>query len=247
MICVDLDLLCEQFENPDFIYDDPIQFPHLYVYKKDIEIAGFLASVFAYGKRDAFIEKLNFLFEAMGNSPLEFLKNFNPETSDFKGFDYRFSKSEDLINLLKILSKLYQNSSLEELFAYGYEKTKTIKGMLQVVVDYFYSNCDNLSKGFCHLLPNPQKNSALKRFNMYLRWMVRGGCVDLGIWSFIKPVDLFIPLDTHVARISRDLGLLKRTSNDWQAVCELTEALKKFDFDDPIKYDFALFGYGVNN
>jgi len=247
MIEADLDMLCEKYENPDFIYDDPIQFPHLYVYKKDIEIAGFLASAFAYGKREAFIEKLNILFEAMGNSPEAFLKNFSPETSKFKGFDYRFSKAEDLINLLKILSKLYEKSSLEELFAYGYEQTKSIKGMLQVVVDYFYSNCDNLSKGFCHLLPNPQKGSALKRFNMYLRWMVRSGSVDFGIWTFIKPSDLLIPLDTHVARISKELGFLKRNSNDFQAVCEITDELKKLDAEDPIKYDFALFGYGVNN
>ena len=121
--------------------------------------------------------------------------------------------------------------------------------MFQVVVDYFYSNVEDKSvtKGFYHLLPDPKKKSAMKRFNMLLRWFVRKSEVDIGIWNFVPKSELLIPLDTHVAKISRSLGLLKRNDNGFESVIELTNNLKIFDKDDPIKYDFALFGYGVNH
>ena len=116
------------------------------------------------------------------------------------------------------------------------------------VTDYFYSRAkDNTAQGFKFMIPDARKGSAMKRMCMYLRWMVRKGEVDFGIWNFMPPSELFIPLDTHVARISREMGLLTRKSNDFEAVIELTENLKKFDEQDPVKYDFAIFGYGVNN
>ena len=118
--------------------------------------------------------------------------------------------------------------------------------MLQCVCDYFYSDCE-LTQGYCHFVPNPKKGGAMKRLNMFLRWMVRESSVDLGVWDFIKPSQLYIPLDTHVARISRELNLLTRNANDMKSVIELTDTLKSFDEEDPIKYDFALFGYGINH
>ena len=120
--------------------------------------------------------------------------------------------------------------------------------MFQGVVDYFYSKVDKTAtNGFYHMLPNPSKKSALKRLNMLLRWFIRNGEVDLGIWTFMDKSELLIPLDTHVAKISRKLGLLKRNDNGYESVIELTNNLKLFNPTDPIKYDFALFGYGINN
>ena len=119
--------------------------------------------------------------------------------------------------------------------------------MLQSVTDYFYSRVKNkVGQGFYHLIPNPQNNGTMKRMNMYLRWMVRDGEVDLGIWDFIPKSELLIPVDVHVARISREMGLLSRKSNDKKAVLELTENLKKLDPKDPVKYDFGMFGKDVN-
>ncbi len=243
-----LDDLVKTYEVPAFIGDDPVQFPHRYQKKEDIEIAAFIASVFAYGKREAFISKLNILFERMGDKPYEFVVNFDENSTVVDDIDYRFSVGIDLKQIIIILKKLYnEGRSLEALFAYGWEQSKDVGAMLQVVVDYFYSNVTlPVTKGFYHLLPNPSKKSACKRLNMFLRWMVRKSSVDLGVWAFMPKSELLIPLDVHVAKISRQLGLLSRNQNDYLAVIELTGQLKKFDPSDPVKYDFAMFGYGVS-
>lgn len=240
---VEFDKLVETYETEDFIKDDPIQFPHRFKEEKDIEIAGFVASCFAYGNRKVFIKKLNELFEIMNNEPYEFVMNF--DSKPLKDFNYRFSKGKDTTELLQKISHLYQKgSSLRDLFLKNFDNEMI--PMLQCVCDYFYADCD-LTQGYCHFVPNPKKGGAMKRLNMFLRWMVRKSPVDLGVWDFIKPSQLYIPLDTHVARISRELNLLTRNANDMKSVIELTEALKSFDAKDPIKYDFALFGYGVNH
>ena len=246
-----LNQLVELYEKEDFIKDDPINFVHKLKNKNDIEITGFLASIFAYGKRDLFINVLEQLFSQMSNEPYKFILNCEKNIEKIHNIDYRFSKNVDIQQILLILNKLYKRdkSSLEKLFAYGWEKYGSVADMLQIVCDYFYSNVDEkvVTPGFYHLIPNPVKGSPLKRMNMYLRWMVRKSVVDLGIWDFIPKSELLIPLDVHVARISRQIGLLKRSSNDFKAVLELSNNLKQFDSNDPIKYDFALFGYGVNN
>ena len=137
---------------------------------------------------------------------------------------------------------------MESLFNYGWENTKSVKGMLQTVIDYFYGRVTlPVTKGFYHLLPNPSKGSACKRLNMLLRWLVRDGAVDLGIWTFMPKSELLIPLDVHVAKISRKIGILNRSQNDYNSVLEIMAHLKSFDSVDPVKYDFAMFGYGVNN
>ncbi len=250
----ELDKLVEKYETVDFIKNDPIQFPHRYLNKnkEEIELAGFIASLFAYGNRKLFIKKLDNIFEKTNNDLLGFIKN--GDFSNLKGIEYRFSKDNDIIPIFEILSKLYNETrGLEELFEYSwsiphpnpllYERKQVF---LQTVVNYFYSNAPKtVTQGFYHMLPNPQNEGAMKRMNMFLRWMVRKGPVDLGIWDFIQPKDLLIPLDVHVARISREMGLLTRKSNDFKSVSELTNNLKNFSFDDPIKYDFALFGFGV--
>ncbi len=237
----ELDELVKKYETKEFIKNDPIQFPHKGKSKEEIELLGFLASLFAYGNRKIFINKLNQLFELSDNDVLNYIKN--GDFKNLKGFEYRFAKDFDIIQIYKCLSKLYNKSQgLEELFKYGYEK----ENMLQIVVDYFYSNVsDKVGQGFFHMIPNPKNGGAMKRMNMFLRWMVRKSDVDLGIWQFIKPSELLIPLDVHVARVSRNMGLLQRKSNDFKAVLELTEQLKRFCPEDPIKYDFAMFAFGV--
>ncbi len=238
----ELDELVNQYENFDFITNDPIQIPHKYKDEEDITISAFVTSCFAYGNRKVFIKKLNELFGRINNQPFEYVKNFDPII--LKDFSYRFSKDIDVICFFEKLHNLYKRSNLKNLFKENYNND--IQSMLQAVCDYFYCNA-NLTQGYCHLIPNPQKGCAMKRMNMFLRWMVRKPPVDFGIWNFIPKSELLIPFDTHVARMSRALGLLKRNSNDFKAVTELTSCLKQFDTNDPVKYDFALFGYGVTH
>ena len=286
----ELDNLVQKYETTDFIKDDPIQFPHRFKNKEDIELAGFIASLFAYGNRKMFIAKLNDLFTRADNDIANYIKN--GEFENLKGLEYRFSKDYDIIPIFEILHALYKESrGLEELFEYGWnvscsgeisphpspawlstlnesadsarqnpsalcrQSAPPIKGgdtaldyltFFQTVVDYFYSRAPKtVGQGFFHMLPNPANGGAMKRMNMFLRWMIRKSPVDLGIWNFMQPKDLLIPLDVHVARVSRNMGLLNRKSNDFKAVIELTNKLKEFSPNDPIKYDFAMFAFGV--
>ena len=242
-----LDKYSEEYETTEFIKDDPVSFVHKFEDKQNNEIAGFIASSFAYGKREVFIAKLNYIFDLMQNKPFDYIKS--GDFSNIKNCDYRFSKDIDLLQMLKILNTLYnEGETLESLFEYSYKEGKNVWQMFQGVVDYFYARVNMpVTKGFYHLLPNPAKKSALKRMNMLMRWFVRKSAVDIGIWNFIPKSELLIPLDTHVAKISRKLGILNRNDNGYESVIQITDTLKKFDKNDPIKYDFALFGYGVNN
>ena len=198
----------------------------------------------AYGSREQFIKKLNILFgDIVQNEPLNFIENY--DSGIIGDFNYRFGKPKDFVAIFEIMKELYSSGSkLEELFNYGYKQGK----IFESVVDYFYSRVKSeVGQGFYHMIPNPRNGGAMKRMCMYLRWMVRNSSVDMGVWKSIKTSELFIPLDVHVGRISRQMGLLKRNANDFKSVLELTNKLKEFDALDPIKYDFALFGYGVNN
>lgn len=237
-----LDELVIRYETPEFIVSDPVQFPHRYEKAEDIEISAFIASIFAFGNRKAFIAKLNQLFLMMGESPYKYLMEGN---FDLQGFNYRFLKEKDVALILKVLQKLYKDDGgLASLFS----RAQNTEDMMQYVCDYFYQVAgENVGEGFCFAIPNPSKGGAMKRMWMFLRWMVRKSSVDLGVWKFITPDKLFIPMDVHVARISRELGILKRNSNDKKAVEELTAYLRILDPVDPVKYDFALFGYGVNS
>ena len=243
----ELDRLVEKYETPDFIKDDPIQFIHKYQVKSDLELVGFISSLFSYGSRKVFIKKLEEILSKANGDITEFVKN--GDFSALKGIEYRFSKDNDIIPIFEILSGLYNESrGLEELFKYGWvsaNKTDYYK-FFQSVVGYFYSRAPKTAgQGFYHIIPNPVNGGAMKRMNMFLRWMVRKPPVDLGIWKFMEPKDLLIPLDVHVAKVSREMGLLNRKSNDFKAVIELTERLREYSPDDPVKYDFAMFAFGV--
>ena len=261
---IELDRLVEKYETVDFIKNDPIQFPHRFKNKDDIELAGFIASLFAYGNRKLFIAKLNDLFNRADNDIANYVRN--GDFKNLKGLEYRFSKDYDIIPIFEILNKLYsETQGLEELFEYGWKNaqeeqtsphpsppprrgnvTLDYLKFFQSVVDYFYSQAPKtVGQGFYHMIPNPQNGGAMKRMNMFLRWMIRKPPVDLGVWNFMQPKDLLIPLDVHVARISRNMDLLNRKSNDFKAVIELTKKLQEFFPEDPTKYDFAMFAFGV--
>lgn len=241
----EIDQLVEKYETTDFIKDDPIQFPHRFVEKKDIEIAGFIASLVAYGQRKVFIKKLSSLFEIAQNEPLNFILNFEPKI--LGDFNYRFGKPDDFAQIFSVMRSLYEKEGgLEELFKYGYNNPVG-ENMFVPITDYFYSNViNNEAQGVRFMIPDARKGSAMKRMCMFLRWMVRKGPVDFGIWDFMPASDLLIPLDTHVARLSREMGFLTRNANDFKSVLEITENLRKFDSTDPTKYDFAMFGFGVS-
>lgn len=242
----ELDKLAQKYETPDFITDDPVQFVHKFKAKEDMELAGFISSLFAYGNRKLFIKKLDDLFSRTDYDVSNYVKN--GDFKNLKGLEYRFSKDYDIIPVFDILHNLYTESNgLEELFSYSFTpRGENYDHFLQKVVDYFYARAPkDAGHGFYHMIPNPQNGGAMKRMNMFLRWMIRKSSVDVGIWSFMKPKDLYIPLDVHVARISRQMGLLLRKSNDYRAVVELMTSLREFCPEDPVKYDFAMFAFGV--
>lgn len=241
----ELDELVEKYETKEFIETDPIQMIYKYKTTDEIELIGFISALFAYGSRKVFIPKLEQLFEKMGASPILYIKN--GDFSNLRGFNYRFAKENDVKEIFQVLSKLYNSGeTIRTLFKYGYETKGDIWGMLKIVTDYFYSNAEDAGDGFYFMLANPDNGGAMKRLNMYLRWMVRKSSVDYGIWDFIPASELLIPLDTHVAKISREMNLLTRKSNDFKAVIELTDKLKQFDPKDPVKYDFAIYAKGIN-
>lgn len=248
-----LDDLVLKYETVDFIDKDPIRFPHMFSSSLDIELSGIISSAFAYGKRELFIKKLEVIFtKIMKNNPSEFIMNFDLE-KDFKYFEnfkYRYTKGCDVCLLLNSLKKAVEEySTLENLFMKGFSADdKNVKQALIHFTEVLYEYNKNQPdiRGFKFLLPSPKANSACKRLNMFLRWMVRKSEVDFNLWKNIPQSKLIIPLDVHVARVSRGLGLILRNQNDWQAAEILTEVLKQFDENDPVKYDFALFDMGVD-
>ena len=242
-----LEDLRKQYETADFIKDDPVQFPHLFKNDiKNLELMGFVASIFAFGRREAFIQKLNLILDIAHHNIYEFILNFDKNEDKLDGFIYRFYKDYDIKALFYILQGvLKKGMTLGDLF---YEnKNKDTKIIIQNIYNVFEKSKFNpKTQGFSFMMADPSKGGANKRMNMFLRWMVRKGPVDFGVWDFIKPSDLIIPLDIHVGNVSRGLCLLERKQNDYRSAWQLTQKLKTFDENDPVKYDFALFGAGVN-
>lgn len=235
-----LDYKADFFENPSFIQDDPLQFPHRFNQKEDIEIIGFLMATIAWGNRKSIISSGEKLLQIMSNEPYAFIQSYKtPKT--LIPFTHRTFNNEDLNFFFLQLQNIYRTSNLEECFSKGTNAFERIGNFRQI----FLSNTE-ANRSQKHL-SNPAKNSAAKRLNMYLRWMCRYNekKVDLGIWKSIPTNDLMLPLDVHTSNISRKLGLLNRKQDDWKALVELMQNLKSFDPIDPVKYDFALFGLGA--
>lgn len=245
-----LDQAVAQYNQPNFIENDPICIPHAFEKKQDIEIMGFWAAVLAWGNRTTIIKKCKELVQLMDGTPHDFI--LNHEESDLKAFlsfKHRTFNATDTLYFLHFFQQFYQkHDSLEEAFTQDFPTDAPhVEKALKDFHELFFSLKEYPERTRKHIA-TPARKSACKRINMFLRWMVRkdDASVDFGIWKSIAPADLMIPLDVHVARISTQLGLLKRSKNDWLAVEELTANLRRFDPADPVKYDFALFGMGVN-
>lgn len=236
-----------QYNQPGFIEYDPISIPHQYTRKQDIEIAGFVASMLAWGQRKTIVSKCNSFFQLMDNSPYEFIRNHSAEDlKPFLQFKHRTFNATDALYFIQFFKSHYaHHDSLEAAFTYS-PTIWEAKAGLSWFFQMFFADPDHPRRTYKHI-PNPAKKSACKRMNMFLRWMVRKDTkgVDFGIWDTIKPAQLICPCDVHVDRVGRALGLISRKQTDWETAVELTENLKLFDANDPVKYDFALFGMGV--
>ena len=240
-----LDKKVKEYNRPEFIKDDPISIPHLFTKKQDIEIAGFFASVFAWGNRTTIISKSKELMQRMGNSPHEFIKDHTTkDLKNLKGFKHRTFHEGDLYYFVESLHQHYsKHDSLESAF-FPVQDYSVEQGLVHFK-NYFFS-FDHLKRTEKHI-SSPLQKSTCKRLNMFLRWMVRkdNNGVDFGLWKNISPSQLICPIDVHVARVAKKMKLLKRKQVDWLAAAELTDALCQLDRDDPVKYDFALFNLGV--
>ena len=242
-----LDEKAAYYNQPLFIESDPIQIPHQFSKKEDIEIAGFLVATIAWGNRKSIIKNGKRLMQLMGNAPHDYILNFSEENhaESLSGFVHRTFNSDDLIYFMKALQHIYkEHGGLEAVFA-----TFSEENNLQPAIHHFkktFFSLPHLKRTEKHV-SDPLKNSAAKRINMFLRWMVRNDNtgVDFGIWNSLSPFQLSCPLDVHSGRVARSLSLLKRKQNDAKAVKELDTSLCKLDPSDPVKYDFALFGLGV--
>lgn len=231
------------YNNQSFIKNDPISIPHKFKIKQDIEISGFFAAIFAWGKRSIIINKGLELMDRMDNSPYQFItQHKDSDLKNLLGFKHRTFNETDLLYCVDFMKRHYSKyDSLEDAF-----QGETMEDRLNYFGSYFFTSPNAPARTKKHI-PSPTRKSACKRINMYLRWMVRHDKmgVDFGIWKNTKPSELICPLDLHVERAARSLGLLNRDKSDWKAALELTENLKKFDCEDPVKYDYALFGLSI--
>ena len=246
-----LDTKVKQYNKVDFIEKDPICIPHQFKKQQDIEIAAFFAAIFAWGNRTTIINKSNDLLNRMGHAPYEFVLNHRPkDLKKLLGFVHRTFNDTDALYCIEFFKHHFkQHQSLETAFfqnQFTGGKIKTVEAALTHFQTYFMSLEDAPKRTQKHI-SSPVSGSTCKRLNMFLRWMIRKDQqgVDFGIWKSIKPADLIIPIDVHVARVSRSIGILNRPQTDWQAALELTEYCRTLDPKDPVKYDFALFSLGV--
>ncbi len=246
-----------EFNFKDRLKHDPVEFPHRYTKKEDIEIAGFIAASFAYGKIGLFKPVIENIMKPGNKHPAEFIKNFdlNKDRKYVKGINYRFNKEKDVLCYIYMLGiALKEWGTLKSMFYNYYNpEDEDIKNalsgftgfLLKINTSPVYG--ENIKPyGLKQLFPSPEKGSACKRMNLFLRWMIRDKDIDFGLWNEISPSKLIIPLDTHIAKISKCMGLTTRNSSDWKTAKEITESLKKYDPEDPVKYDFALCHHGIS-
>jgi uncharacterized protein (TIGR02757 family) len=235
-----------QYNTPQFIESDPIQIPHLFTLKEDIEIAGFLTATISWGNRKMIIQNAHRMMQLLGNTPYDFvMSHTETDLERLENFVHRTFNGSDLSTFIRGLKHIYQNhGGLEAVFNTHQESDNLQKSIHELKKIFF--EIVHQSRTQKHV-SDPLNNSAAKRINMYLRWMVRqdNAGVDLGIWQSISPSKLSCPLDVHSGNVARKLGLLERKQNDGKALSELDTNLRKLDKNDPVKYDFALFGLGV--
>jgi uncharacterized protein (TIGR02757 family) len=251
-----LDRFYRDFDFAGRMLKDPIEFPHGYKKKEDIEVSGLIAACLAYGKVELFKPVIEKILSAMGGSPYSFLRDFDVKKQRrlFR-VKYRFNEREDIICMLFLIHKLLADySSVENAFMkyYASDHLDTGKGITGLVKEIMSVDTTTVygrnirPRGLVQLFPSPEKGSACKRMNLFLRWMVRDRDIDFGIWRRVPKNRLVIPLDTHIATVSKCLGFTRRSSSDWKTALEITQALKTFDPEDPLKYDFALCHHGIS-
>lgn len=235
-----------QYNTLDFIDSDPVQIPHLFSQKEDVEIAGFLSATIAWGNRKMIIQNSHRMLDLIGNAPFDFVMSHSESDLErLNNFVHRTFNGQDFMGFIKSLQHIYKNhGGLETVFAQNQEEQSMQKSISEFKKTFF--SIPHLPRTQKHI-SDPLNNSAAKRINMYLRWMVRqdNKGVDLGIWKSIPPAALSCPLDVHSGNVARKLGILNRKQNDSKALAELDAKLREFDPNDPVKYDFALFGLGV--
>ena len=235
-----------QYNTLDFIESDPVQIPHLFTQKEDIEISGFLSATIAWGNRTMIIKNSKKMIDLMGNAPYDYvMSHTDDQLEQLDNFVHRTFNGQDFTHFIKSLKHIYSNhNGLEAAFAKNQDPNSLQRSISEFKKLFF--EIPHLQRTQKHV-SDPLNNSAAKRINMYLRWMIRqdNKGVDLGIWKSIPPAVLSCPLDVHSGNVARKLGLLTRKQNDAKAVTELDEKLRLLDPNDPVKYDFALFGLGV--
>lgn len=237
-----------QYNTPAFIECDPISIPHSFTSLHDREISGFLTAAIAWGRRDLILRSSRRMMELLDNSPYEFITSASEfEIQRLSKFVHRTFNGADFISFINGLRHIYSRfNSMEDVLLEGMKTTGSVRDGLSCLREIFFylPHAARNEKHFADVMGG----AAGKRLNMFLRWMVRvdNNGVDFGIWKKIDQSKLYIPLDLHSGNTARRLGLLKRKMNDWKSVEELTEILRQFDPSDPVKYDFALFGLGVN-
>ena len=235
-----------QYNTLDFIESDPVQIPHLFTQKEDVEIAGFLSATIAWGNRKMIIKNSHKMMDLMGNAPYDFvMSHSDADLQRLNTFVHRTFNGIDFASFIRSLKNIYENHhGLESIFAQNKETATMQKSISEFKKIFFEIPHEYRTQKH---VSDPLNNSAAKRINMYLRWMVRQDTagVDLGIWKSISPAALSCPLDVHSGNVARKLGLLTRKQNDGKALTELDSKLREFDPKDPVKYDFALFGLGI--
>jgi uncharacterized protein (TIGR02757 family) len=251
-----LDGFYDEYDFDTRLLLDPIEFPHRYADPADIEVCGFIASCLAYGRVDLFKPVAEKILSVMGKSPSSFLTDFSVKKQRFLfPWKYRFNESSDIVCLLFIIhTLLVRYGSLRHAFMRHFTTADQntgvmLAGFVQEVMSITTTPVygENIyPPGMAQFFPSPRKGSACKRMNLFLRWMVRDRDIDFGIWDTIPKNRLVIPLDTHIARIGKCLGLTKRKASDWKTAVEITESLKAFDPEDPLRYDFALCHHGIS-
>jgi uncharacterized protein (TIGR02757 family) len=241
-----LDEKVNKYNNSNFIEPDPISIPHSYSKKEDIEISGFLAATIAWGNRKMIIRNAKRMMELIGNSPYDFIMSHEESHLEkLEGFVHRTFNSNDFIYFIKALRYIYEKKNGLEMIFNEYGTKDSLQPAIHQLKNIFFE-LPHPARTLKHI-SDPYKGSASKKINMYLRWMVRkdNRGVDFGIWNSISPSILSCPLDVHSGNVARKLGLLTRKQNDSKAVSELDMNLREMDIEDPVKYDFALFGLGV--
>ena len=235
-----------KYNTTHFIDSDPVQIPHRFTDKNDIEISAFLTSIISWGNRKMIINNADRMMKIMGDSPYDFVINASEKNIESVSFVHRTFNSDDFKFFILSLKNIYQNhGGLENVFITNQGDEWIFETITRFKMVFF--SIDHMKRTTKHI-SDPAKRSACKRINMFLRWMVRKDTsgVDFGIWNKISTSILSCPLDTHTLRIAQNLNLVSRTQNDIKTLIQLDSKLRLFDPIDPVKYDYALFGLGID-